>query len=66
MNYGVHAGHRRTTIGLIARQIETLVRGTSGYVHYFPKISKKRLGEIFIDEGGDKEPKLYEKVEVDS
>lgn len=51
---------------MIAGEIETLVSYTNGYVHYFPKILKKRLREIFIDEGGDKEPKLNGKVEVDS
>ncbi|KAF5557908.1 hypothetical protein FNAPI_5281 [Fusarium napiforme] len=66
MNYGVHAGHKRTMIGTIAGQIETLVRAPDGFAHYFPKISKTRLREIFIDEGGDKGPTLNGNVEVDS
>ncbi|KAI1039670.1 hypothetical protein LB505_008393 [Fusarium chuoi] len=66
MSSDVHAGHRREEFGTIAGQIEKLTRGARTRVYYFPQISKKRLREIFIDKGGDKEPKPNGRVEVDS
>ncbi|KAF5710338.1 hypothetical protein FMUND_9540 [Fusarium mundagurra] len=66
MNYGVHARHKRQVIGAVADQIETLTKGPQGSVHYFPQISKKRLREMFVEEGGDQGPRLSGTVEVDS
>ncbi|KAI1015330.1 hypothetical protein LB504_011025 [Fusarium proliferatum] len=50
----------------MSSDIEKLMRGTRTRVYYFPQISKKRLREIFIDKGGDKEPKPNGRVEVES
>ncbi|KAF5649024.1 hypothetical protein F52700_844 [Fusarium sp. NRRL 52700] len=65
MNVGVHASHRREEFGTVAGQIEKLTRGPGTKVYYFPRISKKRLREMFIEEDGHKEPKLNRNVLVD-
>ncbi|WKT52380.1 hypothetical protein QSH57_002894 [Fusarium oxysporum f. sp. vasinfectum] len=66
MNYGVHAGHKREEFGKIAGEIEKLTRGPGRQVYYFPRISKKRLREMFINEGGCEEKMITRDVEVDS
>ncbi|EGU78053.1 hypothetical protein FOPG_09248 [Fusarium oxysporum f. sp. conglutinans race 2 54008] len=66
MSYGVHAGHKREEFGKIAGEIEKLTKGPGRQVYYFPRISKKRLREMFINEGGCEEKMITRDVEVDS
>ncbi|KAF4953774.1 hypothetical protein FGADI_5767 [Fusarium gaditjirri] len=66
MEFGIYAGHKREEFGTIAGQIDKLTKGLGNEVYFFPRISKKKLREIFVVEGGCEEKMIIRSMEVDS